>query len=719
MAKFFLLLLLGAGLVQTHALQADAQANPIRKIVTLLQEMSKDIADQGEKEQELYDKFMCFCESTTADLQSSSEESSAQISDLGNKLEEGKAEKAQLDQELKEHKADREGATQDLAKATSLRTKEAEEYAGLKADSEANIAALSSAIPAIEKGMGGAALMQLPKAAQLKKLVESSTSIIEIDRERVISFLSGKSDDTEAGDYAPASGQIVGILKQMKDQMESSLSEATAEETSGAAAFENLKAAKNSEIAAASDSIESKGSRSGTLAVENVQNQDGLDDAEQELADATKYLANLKVICEEKTKEWTARRGMRAQEVSAISEAISILNDDDALDVFKKAVPSAALLDTSTSGKKGAGFLQVRKSPKNAMMKKAQAIVAKAAFMHDSSQLNLLEFTMKTMMKKQEPGADDFGTVSGIIDDMIAVLEDEGKSDEKHKEYCQVELHDTEEEQAKVQDAADTVASRISELKDAAQTLTDDVTMLEEEIKKLDASVALATISRKKEHSEYTQALTLNEAALQLIGKAKNRLQKFYNPALYKAPPKKELSMEDAIYTRSGGTLEAAAPALVQINAHKKGKVAPPVAPETWGAYQSAGGKSGGVMGLMDMLSGDLQADQAQAKHDEEMAQKEYDDLMVDSKTSRQNNAKSIVDKEASRAEVDASLEKEKEGQATTQAELENIHTRLGDLHSSCDFIMGNFDLRRTARASEIESLKNAKAVLAGANFSG
>merc|ERR1719353_1056130 len=99
-------------------------------------------------------------------------------------------------------------------------------------------------------------------------------------------------------------------------------------------------------------------------------------------------------------------------------------------------------------------------------MKKAQAIVAKAAFMHDSSQLNLLEFTMKTMMKK-EPGADDFGTVSGIIDDMIAVLEDEGKSDEKHKEYCQVELHDTEEEQAKVQDAADTVASRISELKDA------------------------------------------------------------------------------------------------------------------------------------------------------------------------------------------------------------------------------------------------------------
>jgi len=715
-----IVLLLGASLYQAHSFNADTEmgANPIRKVVTLMQEMQKEIEEQGKKEQELYDKFMCYCEATTADLNAAAAESSSQIQELGNKVQEGTAEKAQLDQELKEHKADRESAKQDLAKATSLRTKEAEEYAAVKADSEANIAALAGAIPAIEKGMGGAALMQLPHRDRLQHLVESQTEMDSTDRDRVLSFLSGKV--AEEGDYAPASGQIVGILKQMKDTMEGSLAEATSDETNGAAAFENLKAAKNSEIAAASDSIESKGARSGTLAVENVQNQGGLDDAEAELADATKYVADLKVICEEKTKEWTARQGMRAQEVAAISEAISVLNDDDALDIFKKAIPSA-LLETTMKhkGHKGA-FLQIRKLPKDARLKKAYAIVrSAAAAAKKSSLLALLEYNLK---KRALQDPTDFGEVSGIIDGMIQVLDEEGKSDEKHKEYCNKELHETEEEQAKVQDKADSIASRISELTDEAQTLTDDVTTLQTEITKMDASVALATVARKKEHMEYTQSITLTEAAMQLIGKAKNRLQKFYNPALYKAPPKKELSMEDAVYTRLGGKLpEAEAPALVQISAHhgKGRKVAPPAAPETWGAYQKAGGKSGGVMGLMDMLVEDLQADLAGAKHDEEMAQKEYSDLMADSKATREQNAKSIVEKEASRAEVEAGLEKQKEGQALTQEELTNIATRLGDLHSSCDFILANFDLRREARVNEVESLKNAKAVLAGANFSG
>ena len=209
-----IVLLLGASLYQAHSFNADTEmgANPIRKVVTLMQEMQKEIEEQGKKEQELYDKFMCYCEATTADLNAAAAESSSQIQELGNKVQEGTAEKAQLDQELKEHKADRESAKQDLAKATSLRTKEAEEYAAVKADSEANIAALAGAIPAIEKGMGGAALMQLPHRDRLQHLVESQTEMDSTDRDRVLSFLSGKV--AEEGDYAPASGQIVGILKQ-------------------------------------------------------------------------------------------------------------------------------------------------------------------------------------------------------------------------------------------------------------------------------------------------------------------------------------------------------------------------------------------------------------------------------------------------------------------------------------------------------------------------
>jgi len=714
-----LVVLFGACLAEANVQANDAAigANPVRKIVTLMQEMQKEIEESGEKEQELYDKFMCYCETTTTDLSSARDQSDSSIKEFSATLEESKAEKAQIDQELAEHKSDREAAKADLAKATAIREKEAEAFAATEADSTVNIGALSASIPAIEKGMGGAALMQVPASKPLLKLVESSASLSQIDKERVSSFLSGKDEE----EYAPQSGQIVGILKTMKDEMEANYAGAQKDEASSAAAFADLKAAKTNEIQLASDAIETKGARSGTLAVTIVETQSALDDAETEKADAEKYLASLASACTEKTKEWTARQGLRAQEVSAISEAISILNDDDALDIFKKAAP-AVFVETKVSEAKRRqmGFLALP-SGKASRLQKAQAIVSSISAIYKSTQLELLSFNLKAALKRglsKQTQPEEMGSVTGIIDDMIEVLKAEGKDDEKHRDWCKEELQTTEEEKLTVQDKADSLASAVSELEDQIKTVGDEIGTLEDEITKMDASVALATINRKKEHAEYTESLTLSEAAIQLLEKAKNRLNKFYNPALYKAPPKKELSEEDAIYTSMGGKLEEA-PAFVQINEHKAKKVVPPVPPETFGAYQPAGGKSGGVMALMDNLTKELQADVAQAKHDEEMAQKEYDDLMTESRDTRASNSKSIVDKEATKANLGANLEDVKESQSVTLEELDQVHTYLGETHSSCDFILANFDLRRQARDTELESLGNAKAVLAGANFSG
>merc|ERR1719265_2712131 len=123
----------------------------------------------------MYDKCMCYCETTSADLAKASEEADASMKELSASLEENKSEKTQLDAELVEHKSDRDSAKQDLAKATSLRNKEASEYGELKKDSDMNIAALAGSIPAIEKGMGGsAALVQLgPNKDRLQHLIES------------------------------------------------------------------------------------------------------------------------------------------------------------------------------------------------------------------------------------------------------------------------------------------------------------------------------------------------------------------------------------------------------------------------------------------------------------------------------------------------------------------------------------------------------------------
>merc|ERR1719158_1784750 len=117
------------------------------------------------------------------------------------------------------------------------------------------------------------------------------------------------------------------------------------------AGFGELKASKEKEISVATEAIETKTARSGEIAVSVVQTKDALDDTTEELADVEKFIVQLEKECATKEKEWAVRQKMRAEEVSAISEAIGILNDDDALDVFKKAVPSALMQEE-------AGFLQ-------------------------------------------------------------------------------------------------------------------------------------------------------------------------------------------------------------------------------------------------------------------------------------------------------------------------------------------------------------------------
>merc|ERR1719386_66096 len=208
--------------VPSYALQVEGQ-NPIRKIVNLLKGMQKEIEAEGAKEKELFEKFMCFCDGGSGDLTKKAADAKAAIEELGAKLKAEEAEKVQIAQELIDHKKDRESAGADIEEATMLRGKEADEFAAFKADSETNIAAMGKAIPALEKGMGGASFMQLPGADKLHRLLESYPKVDPADRRDALSFLDATAAN---GDYEPSSGQIVGILKGMKDEMEADLKDA-------------------------------------------------------------------------------------------------------------------------------------------------------------------------------------------------------------------------------------------------------------------------------------------------------------------------------------------------------------------------------------------------------------------------------------------------------------------------------------------------------------
>merc|ERR1712187_455512 len=250
-------------------------------------------------------------------------------------IEEGEATVKQLKSDLKSHQSDRAAAKSAMATATTIREKEAEAFAAVKAEADTNIAAVDKATAAVEKGMGGS-FLQAADAQVLQKLVTGQNSMDDYDREELTSFLSSGEK------YAPQSGQITGILKQMSDTMNKELAAASAEEAEAIKTYTELMAAKEKEVNALTKSIEEKMVRLGNLQVQIVEMKEDLDDTSKALLEDQKFLADLGKNCALKTKEHEENMKMRSEELLALADTIKILNEDESREFLKKTLPGAS-----------------------------------------------------------------------------------------------------------------------------------------------------------------------------------------------------------------------------------------------------------------------------------------------------------------------------------------------------------------------------------------
>jgi len=198
-----------------------------------------------------------------------------------------------------------------------------------------------------------------------------------------------------------------------------------------------------------------------------------------------------------------------------------------------------------------------------------------------------------------------------------------------------------------------------------------------------------------------------------LLSVAAKTFHKFYNPKLYNPPAKVELSAQDRI--ASSMDMGAAA-ALVQVSSSHKDAPAPP--PETWGAYSKKGEETTGVIAMIDLLIKDLDKEMTEAETQEKNNQAEYEKLMKDSSEERAMSTKILAAKAGNKADLEADLQSKKGDLKSASKELMATTKYIMSLHSECDWLIQYFDVRKEARAAEIDSLKNAKAVLSGASYS-
>jgi len=660
-----------------RAVEQEHRDNPIRKVVTMLQGMQKKVEEEAKTELKLYEKFMCYCKTAGGDLDAGITESENKVKSMTAALKSAKEKKTLTEADLKEHQTSRAEAKAAMEEATAIREKEAAAFAKFKEDSDTNIAALEKAIPAVERGMKGS-FLQTTAASVLRRFTMEKAVLQDETRQELLAFLSGKDSE----EYAPQSGQIVGIMKQMLEEMDEALADATAAEEEAIKSYDSLIEAKTKEVDALTAQIEEEQTRIGDLGVEIAGMENDIEDTQQSIAEDAKFIKELAVNCEKKKKEWAEICKVRQEELVALAETIKILNDDDALELFKKTLPSASFVEIQVTNK------AVRTRALSALRKIARNL------RHTPARPELDLIALAISGKKV-----GFEKVITMIDEMVANLKKEQIDDANKKEYCEKQFDLSEDKKKELELSVSDSETAIEEMEGSIDQLTEELAALKKGIKALDKSVADATEQRKEENAEYKDLKQSDTAAKEILLFAKNRLNKFYNPKLYK-PPADEPAM------------------LIEVAAHRQKKEAPPPPPESFGAYTKKSEENAGVTQMIDLLVKDLDKELAEAEVNEKDAQSDYETLMAESATKRADDSKSMSDKTASKASMEEALENEQDSKAATGKELMATLKYIHSLHGECDWLLKYYDARSEAREGELDALGKAKAVLNGADFS-
>merc|ERR1719399_469605 len=410
-------------------------------------------------------------------------------------------------------------------------------------------------------------------------------------------------------------------------------------------------------------------------------------------------LVKLKKNCSDKTAEYDAATKGRQIELEAIGAAVKILNDDSALDLFKKTMPSPSLVQED--GKKS-------DDPAAAAWEQLQQMQVGPVQTTDVRPVSFVELQMTAEAKPA------LAPVIKLVGDMKVQLGAEQDDDDKQKDFCKDSLAENEEAKAKKVGEVNLVSQFLKELGNKQKAIEEQIAGLQDEIAKLEKALEEATTQRAEEKKVFLKVSAEQNAAIAIIEKAKEVLGAAYGPKSFAqtgpAPAPQDQSVADMlglsfVQTKEvgQGQMNELDSLLLQVGADAglQGKVAQQQTQPTDRTKQG-----GGIMALM-----------AELKHDEEESQADFDKLSEESNKSIKQKKKEITGRQEAKARVDEKVDIQTNVKKGYDEEVESIDAKLTALHGQCDFLLDNYDERKKARAQEIEGLSKSSAVLQGAKL--
>jgi hypothetical protein len=697
----------GAADAKAAAGADEAKMAAVNKVVSMLEDLQLQVLAEGEAEAATYNKFACFCKTTQKDKSSS--------------IKTGKDDKTSLTADIKKLSKQRDdldvkiGKLADAIKKAEKKMKEATEksdqekavYNTNDADLKAALASLTEAIKVLKSSKTPSLLeiQSVGKTVQRAALMADALGLGGANVQKAATFFLQQGEvPVEMEDYKFHSGGIIDTLEKLLGDFRKTKQGVDADETERVQQF-------NLFIQDRTDFVKAK-----TLAMDQAkatreQKIEDIGTASQELTtvsaqllDDMEYLDELNKVCSDKAKTWDQRTALRANELTAITQATGIVKSTVAEKTasstirfaqtgtvvhLAEAVASSdsameAIEAEAEESETALGFLQKRSVQKHEPASNDGGRQLIISLLKGKGQE--LKSTLLVSLATQL-AADPFAKIKKLIQELIERLLTEAANEANQKGWCDKATADATQKRSYAADEIEELNAKMAKLEALSAKLGEELATLTTEIEDLNAAVSKAEKARKEEKAENAHTVAEAKAGLGAVKMAIDILDKFY---------------------------KTSAKAEVDLSLAQKGPLddAPDAGFDNGEAYTGAGGEAGGIIGMMEVIQSDFERTISETKKAEEEAEKDHLEFMTESGKSLAEKTMAKKEKTRLKDETDNNLNDAEESLGSQTKILVTSIKELIELKAACIDTGMSYADRVAMREQEIASLKKALCIL-------
>jgi len=705
----------------------------VQKVIELLSDMSVK-AVQGKHDEEVsYAAFDTWCKQETAQLSSTIQETTDSIESTEAEIEKLETEANALGEEkmdLKNNIANFEAdkKTKKVERETAL-----DDFLLSSRDYTESVEAIGRALDVLQKQNydRSGTQVSLMQVSQMAMVPQEAKTMISSFLAKGLSILDGDDSATEAeGSKAAApeahayefqSSSIVTVLKGLQDKFKTELAKVQKEEVTAKNAHNLVMASLTSSIDSTQRDIQEKTQERESKLQKSAEGKRRNAGSVNVLVDDKKTLDDVTAECTEKGNTYKDNQSLRAEEIDAIKQAITVLksqavagNAEKHLSLPQQAAARTTLLQIKSQEAAGERNSGVNRQVRDFLFAQGRQL--------RSQNLRVLSERM---------AANPFADVTKMVEDMISTLEKEATAESTRQAFCNKEIGMSKVTRTKLTEDIDELTAEIEQGKAFISSLTEEISTLAQEVANLEVMMGNATAMREDEKLKNTETIRDATEANAALQDAWRVLKEFYGlssspPAFVQVASVGDNDDLDAAAADLDKMIEATPAPTVPAAIVPAALVAAP-APSAEEAvftpvpqkpvhksevYTGQQGMAGGVLGLIEVIQSDFANLRSQTEAAESTNQKLYQELMDGSRISKATKDKKIELNTLDRNSAQAHLQQSNADLKRTQDQMQAAEAYYAQLVPQCSNQGVTYQERAMARKAEIESLKEALKIL-------